>query len=111
MSKTSYGLAVLLAFVVVLGSVVWFARVHHQAIPDAAVLTLICFSFGWAFLAMLKVHRGCRRLGWDRSHYAQLLSGPRPNDPDLIVIWRWTLHLCFAILAVVFCVLAFAFTA
>jgi hypothetical protein len=111
MIKTPSGLAILVGFVVVLACVVWLARLRHQTIPDGVGFTLICFSFVWTYLAMLKIHRGCRRLGWDRSHYTQLLLGPRPDDPDLLHIWRWTFHLCFAILAVLFCVLAFTFTA
>ena len=111
MAKASSGLTILLGFAGVLLSVVWFVRAHHATIPDNVVLTLICFSFGWTYLAMWKVGRGCRKLGWNRSNYTQFISGPRPADPDELVIWRWTFQLCYAILAVVLCVLAIAFTA
>lgn len=111
MAKVSSGFAVLLGFIAVLLPVVWLSPAHHATIPDAVGLTLICFSFAWAYLAMWKVHRGCRKLGWDRSHYAILLSGPRPDDPDVLLIWRWTLQLAYAIVAVLLSVLAFTFTA
>jgi len=58
---------------------------------------------------MWRVVRGCQKLGWKRSNYTRFLSGPRPTDtgePDELVIWRWTLQLCYALLAVVLCVLA-----
>ena len=109
LAKLSSGFAVLLGFATVLSSVVWLSRVHHATIPDAVCQTLICFSFGWAYLAIWKVHRGCRKLGWDRSHYTLMLSGPRPDDPDVLLIWQWTLQLCYAVLAVVLCVLALTF--
>lgn len=109
-AKRSSGFIVPLGFVAVLLLVVAFARMHHTAIPDAVGLTLVCFSFGWAYLAMWKVHRGCRRLGWDRSHYTILMFGSRPNDPDVLPIWLWTLQLCYAALAVVLSVLALVFT-
>lgn len=108
-AAASSGLGVLVGFVVVLLCVVLLARAHHATIPNDVALTLICFAFGWVYLALWKVHRGCRRLGWDRSHYTQLLSGSRPDDPDELLIWWWTLQLLNAILAVVLCVLAIAF--
>jgi hypothetical protein len=102
---------VLLAFAAVLLFVVWFARSHKATIPDNVALTLVCFSFAWGYLAMWRVVRGCRKLGWKRSNYTRFLSGPRPGDPDELVIWRWTFQLCYALLAAVLCVLAIVFTA
>lgn len=103
------GLPVLTGFIVVLCSVVWFARAHDAAMPAAAVLSLICFSFGWTFLSICQVLRGGRKLGGNRSNYTQLLSGSPPDDPDMLFVWRWTLQCCYAILAVVLCVIAIAF--
>jgi len=100
----SSGLAVLVGYVVVLLFVVWIARAHRTEIPDAFVLTMICFSFGWLYLALWKLGRGGRRLGWNRSNMTKLLTGPRPDDPDELFIWQWTLQVCFAILSVVVCV-------
>ncbi len=111
LARDPWGLAVLLGFVAILLAVVWFARTHHATIPAALVITLVCISFGWASLAMWQVHRGCRKLGWDRSHYTQLLAGLRPDDPNALFIWFWTLQLCYAILAVVLCMLAIGFAA
>ena len=108
------GLAVLVGFATVVCSVVWFARAREATIPNAVFLTLICFSFGWAALSMLLVVRGGRKLGWNRSNrsnYIQLLSGPPPDDPDLLFLWRWTLQLLYAILAAVLCLVAIIFAA
>jgi hypothetical protein len=63
---------------------------------------------------MWQLQRGSRKLGWNRSNrtnYTQLLSGPPPDDPDLLSLWRWTLQFCYAILAVVLCMLAIGFAA
>jgi len=51
-----------------------------------------------------------RKLGWNRRNYTQFLAGPRPSDGDELVVWRWTFQLCYALLAVVLCVLAIVFT-
>jgi len=101
---------VLLGFAAVLLLVSWFYRAHHATVPDNVVLTLVCFSFGWTYLAIWRVSRGCRKLGWSRSNYTQFLSDPRSADPDELAIWRWTLQLCYAILALVLCLLAIVFT-
>jgi hypothetical protein len=108
-AKPPSGLTVLLGFVAVLLFLAWLYPAHHAMMPDNAALTLVCFSFGWTFLAMWQVSRGCRKLGWKRSNYTQFLSGPRPADPDELAIWRWTFQLCCAILALVLCVLTIAF--
>jgi hypothetical protein len=100
-----------MAFATVLLFIVWSARSHKASIPDSVAPTLVCFSFAWAYLAMWRVARGCRKLGWNRSNYTQfLLAGLRPGDGDELVVWRWTFHLCYALLAVVLCVLAIVFT-
>jgi hypothetical protein len=105
------GIVILLLLIIVLLWVVWFARSHHTMVPTTTGLALICFAFGWTFLSMWQVNRGCRKLGLTRSTYAQFLSGPRSDDQDERFLWQWTLQFCCAILAIVFCALAFAFLA
>lgn len=105
------GLAALFGFVAILLYLVWRARARSATIPEPAALSLICFSFGWAYLSMWRVVRGCRRLGYDRSNFTKLLSGPRPDDPDELLIWDWTLQLCYAVFAVLLCVAALALAA
>ena len=89
--------------------VVWSAHSHSAGLPSDVVLALTSFSFGWAFLSILQVNRGCRRLGLKRSNYTQLLSMARPTGPDELFIWQWTIQVCCAILAVVIVVLGLAF--
>jgi hypothetical protein len=105
------GIAVLLGYVAALLFIVARARKHSVVIPEAVGLGLICFSFGWAFLSMWKIVRGCRKLGYDRSNYTKLLSEPHPDDPDEFVIWLWTLQLCYAVFAALLCVAVFIFAA
>lgn len=114
LARDPRGLGILLGFVGVLCSVVWLARAHYRTIPDAVFLTLTCFSFGWTFLSIWQLQRGGRKLGWNRSNrsnYTRLLSGPPPDDPDLLFLWRWTLQFCYAILAVILSMLAIALAA
>ena len=108
--NSSYGLVVLLGFVAVLLFVVWRARTSSVAIPLPMALSFICFSFGWVYLASWKTVWGCRKIGYDRSNFTKLLSGPRPDDPDELLIWNWTLQLCYAVFAVLLCVLALVYT-
>jgi hypothetical protein len=105
------GLAVLVGFVAILLFLSWNARAHRTEIPDAVVLATICFSFGWVYLALWELDRGRRRLGWNRSNMTKLLTGPRPDDPDELFIWQWTLQLCCAILSVLLCVVALTLAA
>jgi hypothetical protein len=103
------GLAILAGYVAILLLLFWIARAHRMEIPDAVGLAIICFSFGWTYLAIWKLLRGGRKLGWNRSNLTKLLTGPRPDDPDELFIWQWTLQLCCAILSVVVCVAALSF--
>jgi hypothetical protein len=112
LTKTSsYGLVVLIGFVTVLVFVVWRARASAVAIPGSLALGFISFSFGWAYLSMWRTVRGCRKLGYDRSNFTKLLSGPRPDDPDELLIWNWTFQLCYAVFAVLLCALALVYAA
>jgi len=73
-------------------------------------LTLICFSFAWAYLAMWKVHRDAA--SWVGSlSLCDTTFGSASRRPDVLLIWRWTLQLAYAIVAVLLSVLAFTFTA
>jgi hypothetical protein len=110
LAKAHTGLGVLLGFLAVVLFTVWFARAHHAIMPMSAVLTLTCFSFGWAYLSIWQVHRRCRKFGLNRSNYTQLLSGPPPEDPDELFIWQWTLQLCYAVLALVLFLVGLVFT-
>jgi hypothetical protein len=103
------GIVVLVGYVAVLSFLTWTARAHRTEIPDAVGLAMICFSFGWTYLAIWKLVRGGRKLGWNRSNLTKLLTGPRPDDPDELFIWQWTLQLCYASLSVVICVAALSF--
>jgi|SRR5580704_12971996 hypothetical protein len=103
------GFVVLVGYVAVLSFLVWTARVRRTEIPDSIGLATICFSFAWTYLAIWKLVRGGRRLGWNRSNLTKLLTGPRPDDPDELFIWQWTLQLCCASLSVVVCAAALSF--
>jgi hypothetical protein len=74
---------------------------------------LMKLSFLWSAISGLFMMRGyhrLRRLGLKGSHLARLLSGPCPSDPEESFFWRWTLQVCFAVLAIVVSVFLLVFT-
>jgi hypothetical protein len=103
------GIVILIAFLLVDLGLTIFARVRGKALSDNAMLALVCFVFGWAFLSMWQALRGCAALGLDRSGYARFIWRPRSTDPEEAFLWRWTFHeLCaFAALGGFLLILAY----
>lgn len=102
--NASSALAALLAFLVIIPLTLWFAWVHHSTIAESFVKILFCFSFGWMMVATLQWLRNFQRLHQNSS--TRLLLGPRPDDPDELVAWRWGRQFRYAALAVVISMIA-----
>jgi hypothetical protein len=81
----------------------------HESITEPVALALITLSFAWAALSLWKVQRARRKLGWKPSDFTRFFWGRRPEDSDELVVWRWTLQFCYAILAFVFFVMVLVF--
>ena len=75
----------------------WSALSGHSAIAERLILTLFPIAFGWLSLSIWRWHRGC--VGWEGSA-DRLLFGPRPEDPDELLVWKRGRHLRFSFLAV-----------
>lgn len=58
---------------------------------------------------MLFVMRQWRKLGLTPAGRLKVLSGPRPQDPDELFMWRWFLSFCCATLLGVLFVLGLVF--
>ena len=83
----------------------WFALSGHSAIDERFILTLFSIAFGWLSLSIWRWHRGC--VGWEGSA-SRLLFGPRPEDPDELLVWKRGRQLRFSFLAVALFMGAFA---
>jgi hypothetical protein len=103
--RASSGLAILLAFLVVIPLTLWFTWIRHSTIGEPVVLTLFCVSFAWGNISMLKWQRSLRRLG--QSSSTRLLLSPRPEDPDELLVWQWGRQFCYSFLAVLVSMSAF----
>lgn len=68
--------------------------------------TLLSTSFFWGLVCLLQTLRRSAKLGWQRSHFTRLLSGPCPSDPDEALVWRWAQQYIYAVLAFVVCVIS-----
>jgi hypothetical protein len=106
--RASTGLSVLLAFLLVIPFTLWFTWARHSTMSEPVVLTFFCLSFAWLNFSILKWQRNFRKLG--QSSSSRLLLGPRPDDPDEQLAWRWGRQFLYSFLAVLVCMLAFAIT-
>jgi len=83
----------------------WSALSARSAIDERLILTLFSAAFGWCSLSIWRWQRGC--VGWEGSA-SRLLFGPRPEDPDELVVWQKGRQLRFSFLATALCMVAFA---
>ena len=100
------GLVLLLSLVVVLLAL-WFGWSQRSSFGDALALTSFYVSFGWANISVLRWIRGIR--GWEGSA-SRLLVGPRPEDPDELLVWQRGRHLRYSFLAMVLTMTVFLIT-
>ena len=78
--------------------------------PFADVLfTLAGLSFAWGLVSMVLVLRQWRKTGMTPGGRYKVLSGTRPSDPDELLMWRATLHMCCSLLIGVLCILVLVF--
>jgi len=106
LGRATTGLAILLAFVVVIPLTLWSAWTHRNPLVNQILLTFFCVSFGWLFVSMLLCYRTLRRLGLDGQGRLRLFSGPRPDDQEELRAWQLGWHFMYAVLAVLFCIIA-----
>lgn len=104
--KTSSGLAIMIAFLVVIPLTLWFAWARKSTTIQSVIETLFCLSFAWGNVATWQWFRNFRKLG--QSSSTRLLLGPRPEDPDELRAWKWGRHCRYAFLAMILSMGAFA---
>jgi hypothetical protein len=104
--RAGSGLVLLVSLGVVLLAL-WFGWSQRSSFGDAVALTLFYVSFGWANISVLRWIRGLR--GWESSA-SRLLVGPRPEDPDELLVWQRGRHLRYSFLAMVLTMTIFLIT-
>jgi len=80
----------LVAFLIVIPLFLWSIFTFGGGFLAIAEL-LFCVSFGWLNVSMLQYFRAARRLGASLDP-REVLSSPRPADPDEFLLWKWTRH-------------------
>jgi hypothetical protein len=103
--RASSALAAFVAFAVVIPFTLWFAWTRRSGGSLAIIETLFCAAFGWMMIAILGWFRRFRGLGQSSS---KLLLGPRPDDADELLAWKWGRHFRYSLLAVLISMGAFA---
>jgi hypothetical protein len=100
------GIVTVFAFLVIIPLTLWSAWANHSPLVFTILDTLLCLSFGWALISNFILFRRLRKLGLSGKGRLRLLSGPRPDDPDELKAWQAGWHFMFAILAVIFSIIA-----
>lgn len=88
----------LVALLVIMPLSLWFAWRDSSAPILNAVETVFLLSWAWTMVSLLQMFR----VGWDvgltsRERLA-VLSGPRPDDPDELRVWKSAWRFMFALL-------------
>jgi hypothetical protein len=102
-------LGALVATVVVLPLILWFAWTRHSAVPYSLVQSLFCAAFVWGVISALKTQRGLRKLS--PSERSRVFSGPRPDDAVELYVWKWAWQFMYAVIAVALLMIAIPLTA
>jgi len=90
-------IAALFGLLVTIPLFLWFAWRDSSALMFKVAVTVFCLSWGWTMLSLLQVYRVWRELGLTGEGRLQILSGPRPDDPDALRVWKsaWRFVLAF----------------
>jgi len=104
--KATTGLAVLMAVLIVIPLTLWYAWKSPNSLADQILVTLLCVSFGWGWVSLVRCYQSLRKLGLDGEGRLRLFSGSRPEDPDELHAWQLGRECMYAVLAVLFCIFA-----
>jgi hypothetical protein len=106
LTKATTGLAMLLAFGVVIPLTLWSAWTYGETLANQLLMALFCVAFAWVFISMILCYRRLRELGLDGKGRLRLFSGPRPNDQSELRAWILGWHFIYAVIAVLLCMAA-----
>jgi hypothetical protein len=96
----------LFGFLVIIPLSLWFIWRDSSAFIYKMAETAVCLSWGWTMVSLLQMFRIFREVGLTPEGRLQLLSGPRPNDPDELRVWRSAWRFMFACIATILSMVA-----
>jgi hypothetical protein len=84
----------------------WFIWRDSSALIYKMVVMVFCLSWGLMMVSLLQMFRIFRELGLTSKGRLRLLSGPRPNDPDELRVWKTAWRFMFAVIATILSMVA-----
>jgi len=106
LGKSPPGFAMPMVLVAILPITWWLIRDSESSKAGQVIFALSVSVMLWASTGIFQVCRRCRKLGWNRSTLARFLSSGRPSDAEELLVWQWVLQVCYAIVALVVCLVA-----
>ena len=73
----------------------WSIRDSESSKAGQVIFALSTSVMLWIGTSIFQVSRRCRKFGWNRSNFTKFLSEGRPSDPDELLVWQWTLQVCY----------------
>lgn len=84
----------------------WFIWRDSSALLDNLAGTACCLSWVWTMVSLLQMFRVYREAGLTPLGWQQILSGPRPSDPDELRVWKSAWRFMFAFIATMLSMIA-----
>ena len=110
LGKSPPGLVMPIVLVALLPITFWSIRDSESSKPGQVIFALSVSVMLWVGTSIFQVCRRCRKFGWNRSNYTKFLSEDRPSDPDELLVWQWTLQVCYGTAVFVMCMIALTLT-
>lgn len=89
----------LFGLLVIVPLMLWFVWRDSSALIFKMTETVFCLSWGWGVVSLLQMFRLWRDVGLTPRGRLQVLSGPRPDDPDELRVWKSAWRFMFAVIA------------
>ena len=96
----------LFGFLVSIPLFLWFVWDDSSTFMFKMAMTVFCLSWGWTMVSLLQMFRIWRELGLTGGGRLQILSGPRPNEPDALRVWKSAWRFVFAFIATILSMVA-----
>jgi hypothetical protein len=96
----------LVAFLIILPLTFWFVWRNSDTLIIKMTQTIFCLSWGWIVVSLLKMFRVLREVGLTPMERLYVLSGPRPDDPDELRVWKSAWQFMIAVIATILFMIA-----
>jgi hypothetical protein len=96
----------LFAVLVIIPLTLWSMWRDSSPLIFKVAIAVFCFAWGWTMVSALQMFRVFREVGLTPMGRLKLLSGPRPDDPDELRVWKSSWRFIYAFLATILSVIA-----